>query len=77
MATTVAPTMPVEAASSAHDHHGNAEPAAHPSEQPAHGLEQVLGDAALFQHHAHQHKKRDGDQHIVGEQSEHPLRQRA
>ena len=46
----------------AHDHNGNAQAAAHRSEECTHGLEQFFGDLGLFQHHAHEDEERDGHQ---------------
>jgi hypothetical protein len=42
----------------ADQHHRDAQAPAQLAEQPAHGVEQFLGDAALFQHRAHQHEER-------------------
>jgi hypothetical protein len=71
IATTVAPTMPVEAASSAPTKTTDMpKTTAQLPEQPAHRVEQFLGDAAFLQHRAHQHEQRNGDQHLIGHQAE-------
>ena len=58
----------------ADDDDGKAEAAAQAAEQPAHALEQLLGDLRLLQHHAHEDEHRDGEQHIVGHNAENALR---
>ena len=64
--TVVAPTTPLAAASSVPTMHDrNAEAAAQRAEQPAHRLEQVLGDARALQHHAHEDEQRDRQQHSL------------
>ena len=61
----------------ADDDDGKGEPAAQAAEQPAHALEQLLGDARLLEHHAHEDEHRDGQKHLVGHDAENALRQRA
>ena len=78
MVTVVAPTTPLAAASSVPTiDDRNAKPAAQRAEQPAHGLEQFLGDARALQHHAHEDEHRDGEQHLVGHHAIDAPRQRA
>src|SRR3546814_10232729 len=55
----------------------HAETAAQAAEQPAHGLQQLLGDAAVLQHHAHEDEQRNGDQDVVGDDAEDALAERA
>jgi hypothetical protein len=61
----------------AHQHDRDRKPTGARAEQPAHGFQQVLGEARAFEHHAHEHKQRDRDQHLVGHDAEHTGRQRA
>ena len=71
MVTTVAPTMPVEAASSAPTITTEiAEPAAQRAEQLAHGREQRLGDPRALEHHAHEDEQRHRHQRLVGHGAE-------
>ena len=78
IATVVAPTMPLAAASSTPTiSDRDAKPAAQRTEQPGHGLEQFLGDLRTLQHHAHEDEQRDRQQHLVGHHPEDALRQRA
>ena len=75
MVTAVAPTMPFAAASSVPTTTTeNAEPATQAAEQPAHGLQQILGDARLLEHHAHEDEHRDRQQRFVGHHPENALR---
>ena len=61
----------------ADEDHRNAKAARQRAEQPAHGFQQILGDARALQHHAHEDEERDGEQHVVGHDAENALRQRA
>jgi hypothetical protein len=60
----------------ANEHHGVGEPAAHPSEQLADGVEQFLGHAAALQHQPHEGEKRDRQQRRVGDDAVDALGQR-
>ena len=58
----------------AHHDYRDAEPAAQRTEQPAHGLEQFLGDARALEHDAHEDEHRDRQQCLVGHHAENALR---
>ncbi len=77
MAMTEAATVPVIGAEQRADQdHRIGEPAAHRPEQLAHGVEQVLGEAAAFEDRAHEGEERDRQQQLVGGDAEDALRQR-
>ena len=66
MATTVAPTMPVVAASSAPTKYdGDAEPAGYGPEKLCHGDQQIFRDARSLQHDAHEYEQRYGNERIA------------
>ncbi len=61
----------------ADDRDRDAEAAGQRAEQPAHGLQQLFGNARALEHHAHEDEQRNRQQHIVGHDAEDALRQRA
>jgi hypothetical protein len=61
----------------ADDDGGKSETTTPRAEQPAHALEQVLGDARLLQHHAHEHEQRNRQQHRVCDDAVDAVGQRA
>ena len=77
MAMTEAATVPVIGAEQRTDQdHRIGEPAAHRPEQLAHGVEQILGEAASLQDRAHEGEERDRQQQLVAGDAEDALRQR-
>ena len=66
IATTVAPRMPVVAASSAPTKDDrDAQTARNRPEQLRHGQQQILGDLRPLQHDAHEHEQRNRDQRVA------------
>ena len=61
----------------ANQQHRDAQPAGKRTEQPSHGLQQLLGDARAFQHDPHEDEQRYGEQNLVGHYAEHALWERA
>ena len=49
----------------AHDHDRHRESAPQPAEEQGHGLQHVLGQAGLLQHHAHVDEERHGEEDVV------------
>ena len=67
MVTTVAPTIPVEAPSSAPTTTTEmARPPAKTPKKKTHGVEKLFGQTGTLQHHPHKHEQGYGNQGYVG-----------
>ena len=58
----------------AHDHYSIAEAAAHPREQTARCMQQIIRDFRTLQDDAHQDKERDGNQDLIFHRSKNAAR---
>ena len=61
----------------AHQDDAKAKAAGQPRQQFGEGVQQLLGDAGLLQHHAHEHEQGHGDERLVAHDAEDARRQKA